>query len=126
MSKYSIVKIIREKERVGLIRARLTGARHATGDVLTYLDSHCECTTGTTIYRQKQSTRYNIHLHIGWLEPLLDRIAVDPTTVVCPVIDVIDDDTLEFHYRDSSGVNVGGFDWNLQVYIFDGGENGRK
>lgn len=71
------------------------GAKHAKGQVLTYLDSHCECT-------------------VGWLEPLLDRIARDPTTVVCPVIDVIDDTTLEYHYHDSSGVNVGGFDWNLQ------------
>lgn len=34
--------------------------------------------------------------------------------MVCPVIDVIDDATLEFHFRDSTGVNVGGFDWNLQ------------
>jgi polypeptide N-acetylgalactosaminyltransferase len=96
MSDYPQVRIIREKERAGLIRARLTGARHAEGDVLTYLDSHCECTQ-------------------GWIEPLMDRIARDPTTVVCPVIDVIDDDTLEYHYRDSTGVNVGGFDWNLQV-----------
>jgi len=51
----------------------------------------------------------------GWLEPLLDRIAREASTVVCPVIDVIDDSTLEFHYRDAGGVNVGGFDWNLQV-----------
>ena len=58
---------------------------------------------------------FSLSLLLGWLEPLLDRIARDPTTVVCPVIDVIDDDTLEFHYRDSTGVNVGGFDWNLQV-----------
>lgn len=94
-SNYPKVKIVRAKKREGLIRARLLGARHAKGAVLTYLDSHCECTT-------------------GWLEPLLDRIARDPTTVVCPVIDVIDDTTLEYHYRDSSGVNVGGFDWNLQ------------
>ena len=63
------------------------------------------------------STCYNklffVH-YLGWLEPLLDRIARDPTTVVCPVIDVIDDTTLEYHWHDSSGVNVGGFDWNLQ------------
>lgn len=95
MEKLGKVKVIRAQKREGLIRARLLGARHATGAVLTYLDSHCECT-------------------IGWLEPLLDRIAKNPTTVVCPVIDVIDDTTLEYHFRDSGGVNVGGFDWNLQ------------
>lgn len=89
------VKIVRAPKRVGLIRARLLGYEHATGAVLTYLDSHCECTE-------------------GWLEPLLDRIARNSTTVVCPVIDVIDDTTLEYVYHDSSGVNVGGFDWNLQ------------
>ncbi|KAL1494443.1 hypothetical protein ABEB36_010041 [Hypothenemus hampei] len=89
------VKIVRAPQRLGLIRARLLGYKHATGKVLTYLDSHCECTT-------------------GWLEPLLDRIARNWTTVVCPVIDVIDDTTLAFIFHDSSGVNVGGFDWNLQ------------
>nr|CAI5853458.1 unnamed protein product [Callosobruchus analis] len=89
------VKIVRANKREGLIRARLLGAANAKGPVLTYLDSHCECTT-------------------GWLEPLLDRIARDPTNVVCPVIDVIDDATLEYHYHSSGKVNVGGFDWNLQ------------
>lgn len=89
------VKIVRAPKRVGLIRARLLGYEQATGAVLTYLDSHCECTE-------------------GWLEPLLDRIARNSTTVVCPVIDVIDDTTLEYVYHDSTGVNVGGFDWNLQ------------
>lgn len=54
---------------------------------------------------------------LGWLEPLLRRIALDPHIVVCPVIDVISDDDFEYHYRDSSGVNVGGFDWNLQVWL---------
>lgn len=96
MMNYPKVQIIRAQKREGLIRARLLGAAAAKAPVLTYLDSHCECTE-------------------GWLEPLLDRIARDPKTVVCPVIDVIDDTTLEYHWRDSGGVNVGGFDWNLQV-----------
>jgi len=96
MMNYPKVRIIRASKREGLIRARLLGAAAAKAPVLTYLDSHCECTE-------------------GWLQPLLDRIARDPTTVVCPVIDVIDDTTLEYHWRDSGGVNVGGFDWNLQV-----------
>ena len=81
---------MRAPKRVGLIRARLLGARYVSAPVITYLDSHCECTD-------------------GWLEPLLDRIARNKTTVVCPVIDTIADDTLEYMY-DSGG----GFDWNLQ------------
>ncbi|GAB6030360.1 Putative polypeptide N-acetylgalactosaminyltransferase 9 [Chamberlinius hualienensis] len=92
---YPKLKVVRAGQRVGLIRARLLGASHATAKTITYLDSHCECTE-------------------GWLEPLLDRIGRNSTTVVCPVIDVIDDATLEYMHRDASGTNVGGFDWNLQ------------
>ncbi|XP_028967856.1 putative polypeptide N-acetylgalactosaminyltransferase 9 [Galendromus occidentalis] len=94
--KLGIVKIVRASKREGLIRARLLGAKFATAPVLTYLDSHCECST-------------------GWLEPLLDRIAEADTNVVCPVIDVISDSTFEYpHRRAGYTVNVGGFDWNLQ------------
>ena len=54
----------------------------------------------------------------GWLEPLLDRIAEDPTNVVTPVIDVISDETLELQFSGSDSISVGGFDWNLQVHFF--------
>ncbi|KAL7016776.1 hypothetical protein ACKWTF_010134 [Chironomus riparius] len=104
---YPKVKVLRAKKREGLIRARLLGAVEATAPVLTFLDSHIECTT-------------------GWLEPLLDRIAKNTTTVVCPVIDVIDDTTLQYHYHDSTGVQVGGFDWNLQFNWHPVPESERK
>ncbi|KAK6166779.1 hypothetical protein SNE40_023401 [Patella caerulea] len=89
------VKIVRAKKREGLIRARLLGFAAATADTVTFLDSHCECTE-------------------GWLEPLLDRIAENKTTVVCPVIDVIEDDTFKYQYGSAKATSIGGFDWNMQ------------
>lgn len=95
MSKLPKVKILRAEKREGLIRARMMGAVAATGAVLTFLDSHIECTE-------------------GWLEPLLDRIAVNPTNVVCPIIHVIDANNfkLKGHFNPES-MQVGGFDWDL-------------
>lgn len=65
------VKILRLNKREGLIRARLNGARIATGEVLIFLDSHCEVTE-------------------GWLEPLLDPIARNPNVSTVPIIETID------------------------------------
>ena len=68
---YSKVKLVRNPEREGLIRARNNGALAATGDVVVFLDAHCE-------------VGYN------WLPPLLAPIHEDRTTLTVPVIDGID------------------------------------
>uniref|UniRef100_A0A4W3KCC3 Polypeptide N-acetylgalactosaminyltransferase n=1 Tax=Callorhinchus milii TaxID=7868 RepID=A0A4W3KCC3_CALMI len=86
------VRILRMEQRSGLIRARLKGAAASRGQVITFLDAHCECT-------------------VGWLEPLLARIKLDRSTVVCPIIDVISDDT--FEYMAGSDMTYGGFNWKL-------------
>ncbi|CAH0563541.1 unnamed protein product [Brassicogethes aeneus] len=86
------VFVLRTEKRSGLIRARLLGAKHVTGQVITFLDAHCECTE-------------------GWLEPLLARIVQDRKTVVCPIIDVISDET--FEYITASDMTWGGFNWKL-------------
>ena len=62
---------------------------------MVFLDSHCEC-------------------NVGWLEPMLERIHRNRTTVVCPVIDVISWEKLEYStVRGPPGVR-GGFNWGLQ------------
>uniref|UniRef100_S4RSY7 UDP-N-acetyl-alpha-D-galactosamine:polypeptide N-acetylgalactosaminyltransferase 13 n=1 Tax=Petromyzon marinus TaxID=7757 RepID=S4RSY7_PETMA len=86
------VRVLRMERRSGLIRARLRGAAVARGQVITFLDAHCECTA-------------------GWLEPLVARVQQDRKAVVCPVIDVISDET--FEYLTGSDMTYGGFNWKL-------------
>ena len=76
----------------GLIRARLVGAEKASGKILTFLDAHIEASP-------------------GWLEPLLYEIKKDRTNVICPIIDVISDETFEF--LTGSDLTYGGFNWKL-------------
>ncbi|KAK7871235.1 hypothetical protein R5R35_001094 [Gryllus longicercus] len=85
-------RVLRTGRREGLVRSRLLGARAARGQVLVFLDAHCECTK-------------------GWLEPLLARVGEDRTRVVCPVIDIISDDTLA--YVRSFELHWGAFNWEM-------------
>lgn len=41
LKRLNIVRVVRQRERKGLITARLLGASVATGDTLTFLDAHC-------------------------------------------------------------------------------------
>ncbi|XP_061754816.1 polypeptide N-acetylgalactosaminyltransferase 10-like isoform X2 [Nerophis ophidion] len=87
------VHILRTNKREGLIRTRLLGAAAAKGEVITFLDSHCEA-------------------NVNWLPPLLDRIAQNRKTIVCPMIDVIDHDN--FGYETQAGDAMrGAFDWEM-------------
>ncbi|KFM75564.1 Polypeptide N-acetylgalactosaminyltransferase 1, partial [Stegodyphus mimosarum] len=91
--KQDFIKLIHLNKRQGLIRARLAGAKIATGDVLIFLDSHCEA-------------------NVQWLEPLLQRIKEKRNAVLCPIIDVIDDKTLEYFATNLEYFQIGGFTWN--------------
>ncbi|XP_053190689.1 polypeptide N-acetylgalactosaminyltransferase 15-like [Scomber japonicus] len=89
------VHLIRSTKRLGVGGCRSLGAARAAGEVLVFMDSHCEC--------QK-----------GWLEPLLERVAQDRTRVVSPIMDVIDWQT--FQYNATQWPVKGMFDWRLDFY----------
>ena len=52
---WGMVKLARTEKNEGLIRAKIFGAKKARGEILVFLDSHCE-------------------VNQEWLQPLLERI----------------------------------------------------
>ncbi|XP_014772773.1 polypeptide N-acetylgalactosaminyltransferase 13 [Octopus bimaculoides] len=88
------VRIIRSTTRLGLIRARLFGVNASRSEIITFLDSHCECVA-------------------DWLRPMLARLVEKPNSVVSPVIDTIDSNTFEYFTALGDDINVGIFDWSL-------------
>ena len=92
---YSKVKLVRNPEREGLIRARNNGAVAASGDVVVFLDAHCE-------------VDYN------WLPPLLAPIHEDRTTLSVPVIDGINWDDFSITPVYARGSHSRGlFEWGM-------------
>ncbi|XP_022094705.1 N-acetylgalactosaminyltransferase 7-like [Acanthaster planci] len=87
------VKLFRNTKREGLIRSRITGAQRSRGDVITFLDAHCEC-------------------NVNWLPPLLAEIAADRRVVVCPTVDAIEADTFAYGPQ-VDGLCRGAFDWEF-------------
>lgn len=86
------VKVIRNKERKGLIVTRMEGARAATGEVIVFLDSHME-------------------VNVNWLPPLIEPIQENPKTATVPILDSFSPYTLEYE-RLGHGTR-GGFSWDL-------------
>ncbi|VDN54632.1 unnamed protein product [Dracunculus medinensis] len=90
------VRLIRNAKREGLIRTRSIGAQFAVGDVVIFLDAHCE-------------------VNVNWLPPLLAPIKNNRKVMTVPIIDGIDMHTwayrsvygkADYHFR-------GIFEWGL-------------
>ncbi|XP_063692731.1 polypeptide N-acetylgalactosaminyltransferase 13-like [Bolinopsis microptera] len=93
-----LTKLVRHESRSGLMVARTTGAEHAEGDVLVFLDSHIEALP-------------------YWAEPIMDRIARNRKTVVQPNIPAIEFNTFELidDTPDTPSAHsfMGGFSWDM-------------
>ncbi|CAB3261270.1 unnamed protein product [Arctia plantaginis] len=91
----SKVILKRSSHRIGIARARMLPVQEVQSPVLVYLDSHCECSE-------------------GWLEPLLQRIKENPSTVVSPSVDNIHDNTFQYIPQEVNNLQMGGFTWDLK------------
>ncbi|XP_059370655.1 polypeptide N-acetylgalactosaminyltransferase 17 [Carassius carassius] len=86
-----LIKIVRNKKREGLIRARIEGWKVATGEVTGFFDAHVEFTP-------------------AWAEPVLSRIKENRKRILLPSIDNIKDETFELERYENSGH---GYNWEL-------------
>lgn len=78
--------------RSGLMWARLAGARAASGDVIVFMDCHTEA-------------------NVNWLPPLIEPIARNYRTCVCPYVDIID--ASNYKYTSMGNGTRGVFNWQF-------------
>lgn len=88
------VKLYRNEKREGLIRTRTLGAQYSIGDVIVFLDAHCECNR-------------------NWLVPLLARIAYDRTIMAVPIVESIDWDNFRYRPVYTTNHHRGIFEWGF-------------
>lgn len=89
------VRLIRNAEREGLIRSRNNGAVAAWGEVVVFLDAHCE-------------------VGANWLPPLLAPIHADRRTLSVPVIDGINWNDFSIKPVYAAGSHSRGiFEWGM-------------
>ncbi|XP_030236225.1 polypeptide N-acetylgalactosaminyltransferase 17 isoform X2 [Gadus morhua] len=86
-----LVKIVRNHQREGLIRARIEGWKAATAEITGFFDAHVEFTP-------------------SWAEPVLARIKEDRRRIILPSIDNIRHDTFELERYENS---AHGYNWEL-------------
>eukprot|EP00049_Salpingoeca_infusionum_P023159 m.10664 g.10664 ORF g.10664 m.10664 type:complete len:687 (+) comp5601_c1_seq1:278-2338(+) len=86
------VRLVRQPERSGLVKARLRGIREARAKTFIVLDSHIE-------------------VQPGWLEPLMRNLGEGRNKMVMPQIDSIDPETFA-HVGAGIGCTLG-FLWTL-------------
>ncbi|XP_016956526.3 putative polypeptide N-acetylgalactosaminyltransferase 10 [Drosophila biarmipes] len=89
-----VIQIVRLKQRCGLVKAKVIGAKKAISQVLVFLESHIE-------------------VNINWLPPLLEPIVVNGNIVTGPISDVILHKT--FAYMKYNAFTRSGFNWLLEI-----------
>ncbi|XP_076102776.1 inactive polypeptide N-acetylgalactosaminyltransferase-like protein 5 isoform X1 [Mytilus galloprovincialis] len=91
-----VVKVVSLRRRFGLIGARLEGVKHATGNVICFLDSHME-------------------VNINWSIPLLNIIDENPNAVAMSQLDDINPSTFKYTFSKTYRTRYG-FDWRLRFF----------
>lgn len=88
------VRVVKNEERMGLIKAKMKAVELAEGDVLVFMEAHC------IVNRQ-------------WLEPLLSRLADAPHALVQPTLDIIPQEHFDQYFMGARG--HWRFEWNMNL-----------
>ncbi|XP_029642743.2 N-acetylgalactosaminyltransferase 7, partial [Octopus sinensis] len=88
------VNLFRNSKKEGLIRSKTIGAKYASGDILVFMDAHCECGR-------------------NWLVPILALLAHNRTIVASPVTNVIDWETFAYKTTFREKHHHGIFEWGF-------------